>query len=182
MNVELLPWYDRPDGEPYYNHKTITGINSLGTFNDVLRVPDLLLTALYRLDPKTGKLVKDVQLKFQPNGPSNCQLNFPHSSLASSHYPPGKDVYEFDLEMDVIFNAETVLSRTGKFGGNVEVDAKVAKVGADGSYEMGKQYPDERVTLHGRIHGRLNARSHAPELRLTATGFIFGSSSVQRTK
>lgn len=182
MLVELLHWYDRPAAPPYYNHQTTTGINSLGTFNDDFRVPDLLLTAYYRLNPKTGKLVEDVQLKFQPNGPSICQLNFSHGSLASSHYPPGKNVYEFIVEMDALFNAETVLSRTGKGGLNVEVDAKVAKVGADGSYEMGKQYPDERVTLHGLITGRLDARSHRPDLRLTAIGHILGSPSMRRTK
>lgn len=102
--------------------------------------------------------------------------------MAPSHYPPGKDAYEFDVNIDVLFNAETVLSRTGKVGANAEVDAKVAKVGVDGSYEMGKQYPDERITLHGSITGRLDARSHAPNLRLTASGFIFGSPTVRRTK
>lgn len=76
MNVELLYWYSHPEADSYYNHKTVTGINSLGTFNDNLRVPDLLLTALYRLDPKTGRLVHDVQLKltysssFNPTAPA----------------------------------------------------------------------------------------------------------------
>ena len=45
MLIELLHWYDSPQGEPYYNHTTTTGINSLGTFNDKFRVPDLLLTS-----------------------------------------------------------------------------------------------------------------------------------------
>ena len=131
-----------------------------------------------------------MQLKFQPNGPSECQLNFPHGSLASSRYPPGENAYEFTVKIDAVFNAETMLSRTGTVGGSVEGSAEgnvgLAKAGVkttvNGSYEMGKQYPDTRVTLHGTITGRLNARSHRPDLRLTAIGHIYGSPSLRRTK
>lgn len=154
-------------------------------------MPDLLLTAFYRLDPKTGRLAHDVMLKFQPNGPSDCQLNFPHSSLSGSNYPLGTHVYEFNVDMDLLYNSETVLSRKGgtvggsvegSVEGNVGVAKASGKATANGSYEMGKQFPDTRTTLHGQITGRLDAYAHRPDMRLTASGVIFGSPNIQRTK
>lgn len=106
--------------------------------------------------------------------------------MSGSNYPLGTHVYEFNVDMDLLYNSETVLSRKGTVGGSVEGNVGVAKASgkatANGSYEMGKQFPDTRTTLHGQITGRLDAYAHRPDMRLTASGVIFGSPNIQRTK
>ncbi len=180
MFVKLIPWYDEIAADPYYTHKITHSIPSLATYDDKFRVPDLLLTVQYRIDPKTKRLTHDAKLWFRVDGPSNCQLNFPRGLMGSSHYPVGTDRYEFSVDMDVLFGADTTLTRTGKLGANAEMDAKVAKVGVDGSYEMGKQYPDTRVTVHGLITGTLDAK--AAHNRLTHHGMMFDPPGMRRTR
>lgn len=59
MNVEFNYWYAPPELDAHYNHRQEASIPSLGTFYDGYRVPALLLTLRYRLDPKTHKLSED---------------------------------------------------------------------------------------------------------------------------
>lgn len=180
MNIEISNWYAHPDLQSYYTHKQQAMIPSLGTFYDGLRVPDLLLTVFFRIDPKTKKMVHDVKLMFQTDGPSDAQLNFKHSGVNDSY--KDRDVYHFDVEMDITFNSTTMLSRTIKGGGKIEVgtDATPVRGGLDGSYESGKQYAETVNTLHGRIQGTLDPyKSHS---RLHVGGNITGVAAQHRDK
>lgn len=171
MSVELLHWYDSPEQDSYYNHKQAISIPSVGTFYGGLRVPDLLLTVLFRIDPKTGNLVHNVKLMFQSDGPSNCQLNFKHTYVDNKY--PTVNICEADVNMDVLFGEGATRSRTIKGGANLGVDAKVVKGGVDGSYESGLSQPDTQTTLHGRIEVHLDAK--ASHNRLHAHAYMYGS-------
>lgn len=171
MFVDLLPYYASPDQDSHYNHKQAVSIPSVGTFYGGLRVPDLLLTVLFRIDPKTGNLVHDVKLMFQSDGPSNCQLNFKHTYVNGDYREKNK--YKFDVNMDVLFGEGATRTRTIKGGANLGVDAKVIKGGVDGSYESGLSQPDTQTTLRGRIEGTLDAK--ASHNRLHAHAYMYGS-------
>lgn len=178
MNLELVGWYGRPEKDSYYNHLQQASIPSMGTFYNGLRVPDILLTVLYRIDPKTKKMTHDVHLKFQTDGPSDAQLNFPHAYLEHSY--GDKDKYTFSLTVDITFNSTTTLSRTIKGGGNVQLDGKIISGGVDGSYERGKQYADTVTSLRGRIEGALEP--YTQHNRLNVSGHITGQAASHRDK
>jgi hypothetical protein len=180
MNIELSNWYEHPTLDSYYTHKQQAMIPSLGTFYGGLRVPALLLTVFFRIDPKTKKLVHDVKVMFQADGPSDAQLNFKHSGV-THHYSP-QDVYIFDVMMDIDFNSATVLSRTIKGGGKIEVGSETTPIrgGVDGSYESGKQYAETVQKLHARIHGTLEP--YVQHNRLHVGGSITGDAAQHRDK
>ena len=180
MNIEISNWYEHPTLDSYYTHKQQAMIPSLGTYYGGLRVPDLLLTVFFRIDPKTKKLVHDVKLLFQSDGPSDAQVNFKHGGV-TDHYG-AQDMYHFDVMMDIEFNSTTVLSRTMKGGGNIELgsDKTPIRGGLEGSYEAGKQYADTVPKLHARIQGTLEPYSQ--HNRLHVGGNITGIAAQHRDK
>lgn len=178
MSIEIGAWYAVAKGDSYYNHHNQAMIPSLGSFYNGLRVPDLLLTAFYRIDPKTKKLVHDVRLMFQTDGPSDAQLNFKNSGVTRNYTK--NDVYEFSVLMDITFNTATTRSRTIKGGANVGVDIEVVKGGVDGSYEDGKQSAETVTTLHAFIEGNLNP--YAPHFRLHVGGHMTGKANAHRDR
>lgn len=138
-----------------YTHKQQVAIPSLGTYYDNLRVPDLLLTALYHLDPKTGDLVKDVKLIFQTDGPSDAQVNFKHEALIPDYT---HRIYKFDVNMDIVFGEGVVFKNGAKVGGNIGAE-KVVKGGLDIGLELNEERPGTRTIIHARIQGMLNAQN-----------------------
>jgi hypothetical protein len=180
MNIEVSDWSAHPEQDSYYTHKQQALIPSLGSFYNGLRVPDLLLTVFFRINPKTKKLVHDVKLMFQTDGPSDAQLNFKHGGVTQNYGT--NDMYTFDVLMDIVFNSTTTLSRTMKGGGHVELgnDMTPVRGGIDGSYESGKQYAETVSMLHGRIYGTLEP--YAPHHRLHVGGQIAGGAALHRDK
>lgn len=180
MNIEVSNWYEHPNLDSYYTHKQQALIPSLGSFYDGLRVPDILLTVFFRINPKTRKLVHDVKVMFQSDGPSDAQLNFKHGGVTDGYNR--QDIYSFDVLMDIVFNSTTTLSRTIKGGGKIELgsDKTPIRGGVDGSYESGKQYAETVDTLHGRIHGTLEP--YSPHNRLHVGGNITGAATLHRDK
>jgi hypothetical protein len=173
MNVEIAPFYAPVWKSSQYAHKLQVAIPSLGTYYDNLRVPDLLLTALYSLDPKTSHLVKDVKLIFQTDGPSKAQLNFMHGALTDKY---AATVYRFDVNMDVMFGEGVIKKNTAKVNGNVGAE-KVAKAGVDIGIEVGEERPGTKTVLHARLSGMLSAK----EGLLEAWGDMVGASKFNRS-
>lgn len=152
MLVEIAHFYESARKDSPYTHKQQVKIPSLGTYNG-LRIPDLLLTALYRFDAKTGILTHNVKLIFQTDGPSDAQLNFKHDALIDNYK---HRVYHFDVNMDILFG-EGVTNKLGAtLGANVGVE-KGVKGGIEGGLEASQEAPGTRTTLHARIEGLLSA-------------------------
>ena len=161
MSVEIAHFYESARKDSPYTHKQQVRIPSLGTYNS-LRIPDLLLTALYRLDSKTGVLSENVKLIFQTDGPSDAQLNFKHDALIGRYK---HRIYRFDVNMDILFG-EGVTNKFGAtLGANVGVE-KGVKGGVEGGLEASQESPGTRTTLHARIQGMLSAN----EAKLEAWG------------
>ena len=152
MSIETAYFYEHVRKELPCTHKQQVKIPSLGTYNG-LRIPDLLLTALYRLDPKTGSLSQNVKLIFQTDGPSDAQLNFKHDALIGRYI---HHIYRLDVNMDVLFG-EGVTNKFGAtLGGNIGVE-KGVKGGLEAGAEASQESPGTRTTLHARIEGMLSA-------------------------
>lgn len=164
MSVKLTHWFQPALLEHPYTNRQQVKIPSLGTFYDNLRVPDLLLTVLYSFDEGTGDLVKNVRIIFQPDGPSNAQINFPSVALTGRYT---HRVYRFEVKMDVVFGEGIVYKESAKVGGNIGAE-KVVKGGLDTSIELAKETPSTRTYLHGHIEGMLSAN----EGKLEAWGRI----------
>ena len=164
MSVKLTHWFQLASLEHPYTNRQQVKILSLGTFYDNLRVPDLLLTVLYRFDERTGSLVKNARVILQPDGPSDAQLNFPSVALTGKYT---HRVYKFEVKMDAVFGGGIVYKESAKVGGNIGAE-KVVKGGVDTSIELAKETPSTRTYIHAHIEGMLSAN----EGKLEAWGRI----------
>lgn len=135
MSLTLLRWYESASKDSHYNHMAATKITRLGIVDGKFYYPDILVTALYRLDPKTKKLVQDVKLMFQPDGLVMAQLNLPHAQLRDEYK---HQIYTFAVKMDVTF-----------------IDAKVTVGIPDNNMEF--QAP--HVVSHALLEGQLDAHT-----------------------
>lgn len=163
MGLELAPCYlDISHKEHPYTHLLQVKIPSLGQRYG-LRAPDLLLTMQYRLDAK-GNVVSHPEplLTFQPDGPSNAQLNFRHHTLRFTHV---FSICRFEVSMDALYGEGVVVKESATIGGSLGMDKNVKselQVGA----EFGQEAPGTRTHLHARLEGTLSAK----ENRLEAWG------------
>lgn len=133
-------------------------------------MPDVLLTVFYCLDPKTGYLIKKfTRFVFQPDGPSDGELNLPHSSLSTDF---AFHNCNFEVSMDILFGAGVVDKRGVSIGANLGVEKPGGgpKGGGDITLEGSKEAPGTITRLHAHIVGSLNVR----EKRLDVVGEIVG--------
>lgn len=169
MIVESANFYESVRKDYPFTDQFQATIASLGTF-DGLRVPDLLLTVDFTLDPKTGYLLKGdryTKFTFQTDGPSKADLNFPHSSLK----PDFKNWFcGFKVRMDIVFGAGVIEKTSGTFGGNLGFE-KGAKGGVEASVEKSTEEPGTRTTFHALIQGGLDAKRRKLDVWGEMTGF-----------
>jgi hypothetical protein len=116
----------------------------------------------YRLDAK-GNVASspEPKLVFQPDGPSDAQLNFRHHTLEFHHTFP---VCRFAVSMDALFGEGVVVKESTTMGGTVGVEKeKIVKGEIQYGNESGKESPGTRTSLHGRLEGMLSAKEHLLE-------------------
>ena len=153
MPIESANWYHPGWKENPYTHLLQTKIRSMGQRYGC-RIPDILLTMQYKLDAKMNVLERpEPKLTFQPDGPSDAQLNFSHDSLKFGY---DGSLCVFDVSMDALFGEGVIIRENTTYGGTLGVD-KIVKGELQGSKESGRERPGPRTTLHARIHGTLNA-------------------------
>lgn len=121
-------------------------------FQADFRLPDLLLTAYYHLDPKTGFLMRDVKLEFQADGPCKAELNFKAHSLVKNY--AGRVFYFQDLKMDAVFGAGVTEKEGGHFTINAGVEKDV-KGGAEVGVESGVERPGTLTYVHAVVGGMM---------------------------
>ena len=174
MNAELefLPYY-QPVWKGGYPNSAQTLVPSLGTFYDGQRLPDLLVTALYKLDLKTGALVGKVKLIFQPDGPSEARLSFRRI--------PSKDnyvfsIYQFGVLMDAVYGEGVTNSRSIKG----EMKAGVSGKGLDTGIGVEAQTGDTRPGLITSIHATFDGMLTGKEGLLEVWGDVTGSARMHR--
>jgi hypothetical protein len=159
MILELANYYEHTARKEHpYTHLLQTHIPSLGQRYG-LRIPDLILTMQYRLDAK-GTVMREPRLTFQPDGPSDAQLNFRHHTLEFRHT---LSVCRFQVSMDALFGEGVVLKENTTMGGTFGAE-KVVKGELQASHESGKESPGTRTSLHGRIEGMLSAKENLLEV------------------
>ena len=118
------------------------------------RIPDILATMQWKQDKKGNVLSHpEPKLTFQPDGPSDAQLNFRHDSLSFGY---DGSLCETDVSMDAVFGEGVVIRENTTYGGSLGID-KIVKGELQGSKESGRERPGTRTTLHERIHIKLQA-------------------------
>lgn len=161
MSLEYVQHYQHTDRKEHpYTHLVQTKIPSLGQRYGC-RLPDLLLTMQYRLDAK-GNVASNPEPKlvFQPDGPSDAQLNFRHHTLQFRHI---FSVCRFEVSMDALFGEGVVVKESTTIGGTLGAE-KVVKGELQVGGESGKEAPGTRTSLHGRLAGTLSAKEHLLEV------------------
>lgn len=153
MGLELLHHYqDATRKEHPYTHLLQTKIPSLGQRYG-FRIPDILLTMQYRLDAQ-GNVMREPRLTFQPDGPSDAQLNFRHHTLEFKYK---LSVCRFTVSMDALYGEGVVMKESTTIGGTIGAE-KIFKGEVQAGMESGKEAPGTRTTLHGRLEGLLTAK------------------------
>jgi hypothetical protein len=173
MSVESTHFFQSVRADQPYTHKQQVAIPSLGTYYNGLRVPNLLLTALYCLDSKTGELAQNIKLIFQTDGPSEAQLNFKHDALTHRYK---HRIYLFDVNMDIVFGQGIVQRNGVKVNGAIGAE-KVVKGGLDVGVESSIDTPGPITSIHARIEGILSAN----EGKLDAWGKMTGAAIMNRS-
>ena len=161
MSLELVQSYQHTARkENPYTHLLQTILSSLGQ-RDGCRIPDLLLTMQYRLDEK-GNVMRhpEPKLVFQPDGPSDAQLNFKHHMVEFDYK---HSVCQFTVSMDAVFGEGVVMKESTTIGGTVGAE-KVVKGELQLGTESGKESPGTRTHLHARLFGMLSAKEHLLEV------------------
>lgn len=165
MSLELLNYYEyAARKEHQYTHLLQTKVPSLGLRRydgHEYRIPDILLTMQYRLDEK-GDIMRNPEprLTFQPDGPSDAQLNFRHHTLDFDYK---HSVCQFKVNMDALFGEGVVVKESTTIGGTLGAE-KVVKGEIQGGMEFGKEGPGTRTTLHARLEGLLTSKRNLLEL------------------
>ena len=161
MSLELAYHYqDATRKEHPYTHLLQIKLPSLGERYG-LRIPDLLLTIQYRLDAKGNVMqVPEPKLVFQPDGPTDAQLNFRHETLAFDYK---FSICRFKVSMDALYGEGVVLKENTTIGGSLGAE-KLVKGDVQVGTEFGKERPGTRTTLHGRLEGILSAKENLLEL------------------
>lgn len=173
MSIETAHFFTPIRLDHPYAGKLQVAIPSLGTYYDNLRMPDLLLTVLYRLDAKTGDLVQNPKFIFQTDGPSTARLNFKHETLERKY---AHRICNFHVNMDAIFGEGVVHKSTGKVSGNIGAE-KVVKGGLDVGVELSDEVPGVITSIHALIYGTLNAKDKT----LEAWGEMQGAARMNRS-
>lgn len=147
------PYYETTRLEHPYQHMVQIKIPSLSPLYQAdLRLPDLLLSIFHHIDPKTGYLVKDVRLQFQPDGPCEAELNFKHDSVSDKY---AFRVYNFDsVSMDATFGQGITEKVGGHFTSNLGVE-KGVKGGVEAGVESSIEKPGIRTYRHAVFGGML---------------------------
>jgi hypothetical protein len=163
MGLELAYHYeDVKRKEHPYTHLLQTKIPSLGMRRydgHDYRIPDLLLTIQFRLDAK-GNVMHEPKLTFQPDGPSDAQLNFRHHTLRFEH---SFSVCRFWVSMDALYGEGVVMKESTTIGGTVGAE-KIVKGEVQAGAEFGKEAPGTRTTLHGQLEGLLTTKMNLVEV------------------
>lgn len=161
MGLELLHYYQHAGRKEHpYTHLLQAKLPSLGS-RFGLRIPDILLTMQFQLD-KNGYVVSNPEpkLTFQPDGPSDAQLNFRHHTLEFDHK---FSVCRFKVKMDAVFGEGVVVKESTTLGGTIGAE-KIAKGDLQLSRESGKEAPGVRTYLHGSLQGMLSAKEKLVEV------------------
>ncbi|HEX8657736.1 MAG TPA: hypothetical protein VF690_09395 [Hymenobacter sp.] len=158
MGLTTENWYASARKEHPYTHLLQTKIRSLGQAYG-LRLPDLLLTMQYHLDPH-GNVMREPKLVFQPDGPSDAQLNFRHHTLRFEYT---HSVCRFSVSMDALYGEGAVIKQNTTIGGTLGAE-KVVKGEFEASTEFGKEAPGTRTSLHARLEGLLSAKNNQLEV------------------
>ncbi|WP_046244932.1 hypothetical protein [Hymenobacter terrenus] len=175
MHVESAHYYEAVFKDFPFTGMLQTSIPSLGTYYDGLRIPDLLLTTRWRPDAK-GNLVGNsrfIRFTFQTDGPSDAELNFPHSALQLKVI---NQICRFDVTMDVVFGAGVVNKKGGSLMANLGLE-KIVKGGIEGNVEGSQEAPGTKTILHANFEGLLNAK----ERTLEVWGQMTGGASQHRS-
>ncbi|WP_046246152.1 hypothetical protein [Hymenobacter terrenus] len=161
MGLELLHHYeDATRRENPFTHLLQTKMSSLGQRYGC-RIPDILLTMQFRLDAKKYIISPpEPKLIFQPDGPSDAQLNFRHHTL---RFEPKFSVCRFWLSMDALFGEGVVVKESTTVGGTIGAE-KVVKGEFQMGGESGKESPGTRTSLHARLEGILSAKENLLEV------------------
>ena len=159
MSLELTQYYQHTSHKEHpYTHLLQAKIPSLGQRRydgRDYRIPDLLLTMQYQADAKGNVVSKpEPKLTFQPDGPSDAQLNFRHHTLKFRYV---FSVCRFEVSMDALFGEGVVVKENTTIGGTVGAE-KIMKGELQAGTEFGKESPGTRTTLHARIEGTLSAK------------------------
>ena len=165
MGLELVQYYHHTSRKEHpYTHLLQTKIPSLGQHYG-FHIPDLLLTIQYRLDAKGNVIANpEPMLTYQPDGPSDAQLNFRHHTLEFKHT---FSICRFWVSMDALYGEGVVMKESTTIGGTLGLEKeKTAKGEIQYGTESGKESPGTRTSLHGRIEGIISAK----ENRLEAWG------------
>ena len=163
MGLELVQYYQHTARKEHpYTHLLQVKIPSLGQRYGC-RIPDLLLTMQYKLDEKGNVMAKpEPRLTFQPDGPSDAQLNFRHHTLRFKH---DFSVCRFEVSMDALYGEGVVVKESTTIGGTIGAERGVKGELQLGG-ESGTEAPGTRISLHGNLEGMLTAK----ENRLEAWG------------
>jgi len=155
MGLELLNHYEDATRKLHpYTHLLQTKISSLGQRYG-FRVPDLLLTIQFQLDAK-GNVMHEPRLTFQPDGPSDAQLNFRHHTLRFDYK---FSVCRFKVSMDALYGEGVVVKESTTIGGTLGAE-KIVKGEVQAGAEFGKEAPGTRTTLHAQMEGLLTVKKN----------------------
>ena len=127
-------------------------------------VPALQLTVLYDYDFKASKFARNVKLSFQPAGPCDAQLNFPHAEVKDS-YLDSRHLYMFWVQLHAVFPPSKTIRRTTHVKGKVGADGKLLSGELESGYEYSEESHDSPVFLNVEYVGSLDAFTNKIEVR-----------------
>ncbi len=160
MSIEFKR-YGFSSKAPGHSHVLVAKLRGFGWSRGDYRLPDLLLTMSYSLDSKGNVLEFPApHLVFQPDGPCDAQLNFPHTNL---HIKFIHSVCQFWCKMDAVFGEGVVVKKSASIGGTLGAE-KGVKGEVQAGAEMGQESPGTRTYVHALIEGTLSAKEQLLEV------------------
>jgi len=145
----------------HHTHMVVAKLKGFGWGRGDYRLPDLLLTMSYSLDAKGDvKEFPEPHFVFQPDGPCDTQLNFPHTSLKLDFV---HSVCRFRCKMDAVFGEGVVVKKSASIGGTLGAE-KGVKGEVQAGAEMGQESPGTRTYVHALIEGILSAKEQKLEV------------------